>query len=150
DFIESTMAADACEYLARPTSRVTDAQSFEEMRQYILVMYQGVQVSHSLVLRSQYFDCVPFEQQPSVRFLGLESIMSPPSEDLSTFNSLQLNPDQQFDQFGNSLVCENNTIPMNRITLEQLSRFETLRQFLAKGPDGGGRAPIPDSAPPSP
>jgi hypothetical protein len=157
DFIWNTEAARFEDYSVRAESRAKDASAFEEMRQHILALYQGVEVSHSFVLDSNHFDCVPIEQQPSVRTLGLKGIalpppgpalLSQPQEDSPTPEgpvnlTSQLAAESQFDEFGNSLGCEEDTIPMFRITLEQLTRFPTLRQFFQKIPDELGRGTEP-------
>lgn len=78
-FVESTQAANASDYMARSTTKVKDAAAFEEMRQHILNLYQGVEVGHSFVLDGDHFDCVPIQQQPAVRMQGLKSIATPPS-----------------------------------------------------------------------
>lgn len=154
NFIDQAATADSAQYLARPDGEVKDAAAFEQMRQHILTMYDGVEVNHSFVLNSQYFDCVPVQEQPTIRLLGLKSIASAPrqsvpggklhSEDRlrgeSAASASQVGPDDQFDQFGNPVGCEEHTIPMRRITLEELSRFKTLQQFFQKGPDGAGQA----------
>jgi hypothetical protein len=154
DFLASIRAADSGEYLARPTSRVKDAASFEEMRHHILTMYEGVEVSHTFVLDSSYFDCIPIMQQPSVRIPGLKSIASAPPQsvlappstaggeaaEVPVNSASQVDPENPFDEFGNSVVCEENTIPMRRLTLEEMTRFPTLRRFFQKAPDGAGEA----------
>lgn len=145
DFVNGTHMADSGKYLARPGSGVKDAAAFEEMRLHILTMYQGVTVSHSFLLGSHYFDCVPVEQQPSFRLLSQKKIATPPptpqphQQDQSAGSAIpafQVGPDNQFDQFGNSTRCEDHTIPMRRITLEDMSRFPTLRAFLSKSRGG--------------
>jgi len=157
-FVESTKAANPSDHMARSTSKVKDAAAFEEMRQHILNLYQGVEVSHSFVLDGDHFDCVPTQQQPAVRMQGLKSIATPPpasalpggqeasggqdgSAEKPVGITSQLSPDKQFDEFGNSLRCEDNTIPMRRVTLEETSRFATLQNFFEKGPDGSGQVP---------
>jgi len=154
DFLAGITAADSAEFLGRSTSRVKDAASFEAMRQHILTMYEGVEVSHSFVLDSSHFDCIPIMQQPTVRLLGIKSIASPPPQSMlapppgaddeaaegPVRPASQIDPEKPFDDFGNSVVCEANTIPMRRLTLEEMTRFPTLRQFLSKGPDGAGEA----------
>lgn len=162
DFIDRVGRANANEYLTQSTSRVKDADSFKEMREHILTMYKGIEVSHSFVLHSQQFDCIPIMEQPSVRLLGLKSIASPPPalrEPISDNRLLegtvvltsQFGPGDQFDEFGNSTTCEEYTIPMRRITLEELGRYKTLRQFFAKDPDAAGEAPDPNNpTPPEP
>jgi len=158
-FIESVEGANTSDFLSRPTSRVKDAESFEQMRQYILEFYEGVIVRHSWILGSQHFDCVPVEQQPTARALGIENIdLTQPStvpqplgagrlpEGAITLSS-PLGPDEQFDQFGNSRLCEVGTIPMDRITLDRLIHFNTLGQFFQKGP---GLVELPPGEPPEP
>jgi hypothetical protein len=144
DFVTSTATTDSNEYIGRATSQVKDAADFVQMRQHILTMYQGVEVTHSFVSHSQYFDCVPAQEQPSVRLLGLKNIaQAPPLPALSesslgtgtTEGAEQVGPGDEFDEFGNPVQCEENTIPMRRITLDELSRFETLQDFFKKTPD---------------
>ena len=60
-------------------AKVANAAAFAEMRQHIVNLYQGVHVTHSFVQGSLTLDCVPIEQQPSVRTLGLKGIAAPPS-----------------------------------------------------------------------
>src|ERR1700674_2303964 len=115
------------------------------MRRHILTMYQGVEVNHSFMLGSQHFDCVPIDQQPTVRLLGLKVASPPPDSALPSAPARngatpsdcpQLGADEKFDQFGNSTRCENSTIPMRRTAFEEMSRFENLQQFFAKHPGG--------------
>ena len=159
-FIQEVAGADASELIARPSAKVTTTAAVEEMRQHILSLYQGVQVAHSYVLDSQTFDCVPIQQQPSVRILGLSKIAAaPPTSPLAgvagegdqsiPHKLSQLPVGKTEDDFGNSLGCEANTIPMSRVTLERLSRFETLQKFFEKGPNGSGHPLEPAQAAPS-
>jgi hypothetical protein len=147
DFMWSTQSARFEDYSGRAESRVQEASAFEEMRQHILAMYQGVQVTHSFVLDSSHFDCIPVGQQPALRLLGLQSIALPPETSAHqpvergrapqapvSLNS-QFAAENPLDEHGNAIGCEENTIPMFRITLEQLTRFPTLRQFFQKIPD---------------
>ena len=149
DFVANTATASSSDYLAQPASQVKDAAAFEQMRQHILGLYQGVQVDHSFVQDSQYFDCVPVAQQPSVRLLGITIAATPAAMPSGEDASAQANPavEDALDEFGNSVNCEENTIPMRRITLDQLTRFATLDDFLQKGPDGAGQVGEPDEGP---
>ena len=157
NFIENAKTASSGTYVGHAGKRVKDAASFEEMRQHALQMYNEVHVSHSFLLDSHYFDCVPVEEQPSFRMLGQKQIATPPptppphqqlGEDAPVAAS-QIGPDNQFDQFGNSTHCEGNTIPMRRLTLEDMSQFENLKQFLAKGRDGASRFTRPNDPQPN-
>ena len=129
EFIREVKHADAHEFLARPSSNVRDLAAFEEMRQYILTLYRGAHVHHSYVLGSQTIDCIPINQQPSLRDRGVVLTPEPPSSGTNTPPG--------------SSNCEEHTIPMRRITLEQLSHFRTLHEFFQKAPDGSGYAPEP-------
>jgi Neprosin len=149
NFVQKTEAATSDIYVARADSRVKDAAAFEEMRQYILTMYQGVHVGHSFVRDNNHVDCVPVMEQPSVRLLGLTEIATQPPNERRLSNgstgdllageqpvalTSQFDPEQPFDEFGNAMVCEDRTIPMARITLEQMTHFPTLREFFEKSP----------------
>jgi hypothetical protein len=152
EFVTSVKYAEAPAYLARPEVKISDAVSFSEMREHLIGLYSGVDVKHSYVLDSQTFDCVPIEQQPGLR--GHGTIAAPPPADFApasprTKNEAVAPPAQlsQFpvgakaDAFGNSFGCEANTIPMRRITLEEMSRFKNLKEFFQKGPNGAGQPP---------
>lgn len=167
DFLATTRTAGSSDYLGQSTSMVRGTQAFEQMREHILNLYEGVAVSHSFVLDGDHFDCVPEMQQPGVRLRGVKSIASPPpasvfpkATNLSVSDSelgqkpitipSQLSPDKLVDEFGNSRVCEDGTIPMRRVTLEETSRFGTLKNYFEKGPDGAGQARLPGKVvPPS-
>jgi len=154
NFVISTAAASSADYVSRPDSRVLDAAAFEQMRQHILSMYQGIQVVHSFVEDSQYFDCVPVAQQPTARFLGITDIDSKPpvdpgSSDQEPAAASESRPPDAFDNFGNSVHCETNTIPMARITLDEVTRFRTLNDFFRAdgiGEDVEGDGSLPPAA----
>ncbi len=155
EFVQGVKYADTTSFLARPAVKVSDAVSFEQMRQHVLSLYADVDVKHSYVLDAQTFDCVPVEQQPSLRGRGLKAIaaappasagltsLSPKGDALATSPSRlsQFPANARADTFGNSYGCEAHTIPMRRITLDELSHFKNLKEFFQKGPNGAGRPP---------
>lgn len=159
DFVQSVRAADVNEVLARANVKTASPAAMEEMRQYILKLYDGVSVAHSHVLGSQTYDCIPTEQQPTVRLLGLSKIATAPPESAIAAPSeidhplaktpSQLPAGKTEDDFGNSLGCAAGTIPMARVTLDQMSHFETVQQFFQKSADGQGHAPVPGMTPPT-
>jgi hypothetical protein len=162
NFLANTRSASIVDF-AGPEVKVKDEASFEEMRQHILSLYSGITIKHSFVLNSSHFDCVPIEQQPGVKALGGKSIASAPPESLakpaagSDDDGDQAAPASQLavkqaDEFGNAVSCEAGSIPMRRITLEEMTQFSTLREFFQKGPGGAGRPSLvrPEEAPQSP
>src|ERR1700731_4716986 len=80
DFLHDIAAADLAGYSALPETRVRTSEAFEEMRRHLLSLYEAVTAEgvHSFVLDAQTFDCLPVEQQPSVRALGLPRVELPP------------------------------------------------------------------------
>ncbi len=146
-FIKQVSSAPAGDSAGKPASPSADAASFQESRQHILGLYAGVTVRHSYLVDSHPYDCVPIEQQPSVRMQKLPSIASPPPgpsapEPVTKGMSPtieQLDPAQKTDQLGNAMSCDAGSIPMRRVTLEDIGRFKTLKKFLQKSPSGEGR-----------
>jgi len=151
-------AADAASSGAVP-GKVKNAAALTEMRQHVLDLYKGTHVSHSFVQGALTFDCIPMEEQPSVRMLGLKEIAAPPPLDdepvsapsdgaaavrlgSGVANHSPLLSAMGADGFGNVMACEEHTVPVQRTTVEQMSRFPTLRAFLSKSPDGAGVASV--------
>jgi hypothetical protein len=135
---------------ASRASAVGSQQAFDEMRSYVLTMYQGVRVSHSYVADGNYFDCVDTKTQPTVRALGLTTLATaPPAVDRHTAATGTAAAQQgtgRTDAYGNRMSCATGTIPMERISLERLTKFPTLRDFLAKRP---GQSAAPGSFAPA-
>ncbi len=139
---------------ARPQNKVSESSAFEEMRGHLLGLYAGMTVKHSYVLASHPYDCVPVMQQPSVRQQGLKVLATPPtmpsaSPPLSTQPAAeavpaQIDPSQATDPYGNAMGCESGTIPMRRVTLEDVGRFKTLADFFRKGPSTANAPQRPD------
>jgi hypothetical protein len=160
--LESLESARYGEFAARAGSRVANEDDFSEMKARILELYQGVEAQHSFMDESGgIFDCIPIEQQPSLRG-SVEEVPTAPdlpplaaasdvSSDAGATESQQderndilagslLSPDRT-DWYGNTMACPEGTIPMRRVTLEEMSRFETVQDFFRKSPRDGGRPP---------
>jgi hypothetical protein len=159
EFLQGVRDASFEDYSQRDGAQVRDEDAFEEMRNHILSMYDGVEQVSTFMVDDQYFDCITIDSQPSVRLLdlgtaereapdgsqstdeGKEGTEPGTGEGLESPLTLGLT-----DAFGNPVACEDETIPMRRITLEEMTRFETLDGFFGKDPDGGGQEP-PDPDP---
>jgi len=160
-YLESLGSADHAEFAARASSRVAHEDAFSAMKAHVVDLYEGVEAKHSFVDESgAIFDCVPVEQQPSLRG-SKESVPAPP--DLPPLESgaaaqpkgaeqdertdlpaiSPLDPGRT-DWHGNVMSCPEGTIPMRRVTLDTLTRFETLDDFKRKGPGVSGRPPRAD------
>ena len=155
DFVQSIRGTQASELIAKPAVKVTNNAAVEQMRRHLLSLYEGVNVNNSFVLGSQTVDCVPVNEQPTVRALGIKNIATPPpvapqrpSAATATRAKVlpldaQIPAGQTADAFGNSLTCEAGTVPLRRVTLDEMARFGSLREYFQKGPDGAGHPPIP-------
>jgi Neprosin len=145
-FVANTAAANSSNYVGQQGFAVQDVPTFQDMQQYILTLYQGVQVSQSFVLYGQYYDCVPIQEQPSYVQLGLSSVATPPPSVGPTTAgpdtpSPQLGPGDQYDAFGDSTTCAQGNIPMRRISIDEMSTFATVSDFLSKSGDGMDEVP---------
>ncbi|MFC5741358.1 neprosin family prolyl endopeptidase [Dyella tabacisoli] len=165
-FMENTHSSHATNFVLDGNNKVKSEAAFEDMRQHVLHVYEGVQVQQSFVLGGDYFDCVPMLQQPGARQGGLKAIAAPPPVP-TTFPSVriggndgtglkqpqavtsQLAANEKIDEYGHSRICSEGTIPMRRITLKELSRFPTLRDYFQKAPDGAEHVPSKTVYPPS-
>jgi Neprosin len=153
EFVQSLSSARPEQFSAAPGAKVESPAAFEAMRQYLLNRYQGLETQHSFVENGgQIVDCIPIEQQPSLRGSSQRIPTAPslpqsppqsyPPPDFAVRSQRpppQLSPDYR-DRFGNQMSCPQGTIPLIRLTLEQLSRFRNLQDFFQKAP-GGGRLP---------
>lgn len=161
-FVESLGSAEHGEFAALAASRVAHEDAFSDMKEHILGFYEGVEAPHSFVDETgAIFDCIPIEQQPSLRGsdekvpeapdlppLESESYLAPDAaargaeqeERPDTAVRSPLDPSRK-DWHGNVMSCPEGTIPVRRVTLETLTRFETLQDFKRKGPGVAGRPP---------
>jgi hypothetical protein len=151
DFAAQLRATSAMQMMGQQGAAVKMADAAEEMRQHLVNTYEGVSAKHSYELDGQIFDCVPAGQQPSVRQLGLKTISAPPSASPapaadSPFDSTGAGAHKAVqksatgrDAFGHEQSCAAGAVPMRRITPQEMSSFETLQHFFAKGPGGAGQ-----------
>jgi hypothetical protein len=147
-FLADVSAARYADYLGAPAVAVRSESDFNLMREHLLSQYEGVTATHSFLIDTQYVDCIPAMQQPSVRHLGLTAIASPPPS--PAVDAAVPSPGVMLqplltrglkDPLGNAISCDGDTIPMLRVTLDDLARFPTLGAFFAKQPPPSSTAP---------
>jgi hypothetical protein len=147
-FVIQTSAAQASDYVGKDKARVRDERAFEEMKAHLLDLYRGVHVRHSFVEAGNNVDCIPIDEQPGLRGASDaekrearhpdKQVGSPKAQYgrqvPGTTQNLDITlPRGKRDVFGNSISCALGTIPMRRITLEDMVRFPTLNEFLHVG-----------------
>lgn len=148
----------------QPGVVLKDEQQLTLMREHLLTHYQGVESQHSFVDSSgSVFDCIPVAQQPSLRGKGAP----PAAPDIpavaraaatnvpESAEALRLLPAAHrqaqlatsfvqaggSDVHGNALTVPDGTVPIRRVTLADMARFQTLQQFFAKNPLGAEAVP---------
>jgi len=126
-----------------PRAKVASSDEFDRMRAHLATLHEGVEVANSFVdPGGQIFDCVPIEQQPSLK-RGSDRLPQPPS--LLDITGIAARPAAErtvaaasggdaTDRFGNSTLCPPGHIPIRRVTLDEMTRFRTLEEFQNKGP----------------
>ncbi|MDH6136740.1 hypothetical protein P3T37_006171 [Kitasatospora sp. MAA4] len=147
-FMDAVNAARYDEFSRRLSATTVGAEEFAAMTQYIRDLYAGIEVAHSFVDdNGQVFDCIPIASQPALRGVS-EGPAAPPDappgaesggDSVGELIQPQLRSDR-LDKFGHPMSCPPGTIAMRRITLEELARHGSLRNFFQKSP-GGGRHP---------
>jgi hypothetical protein len=134
-FIELVRAAEASAYLNRPDSVILDEASFEEMRSYILRYYDQVTPVASFAdAGGSVFDCIAVEQQIALR--GQSALVAAPPNPPAGVQASGTAPPPQS---GNAASAPPGTVPVRRVTLEELMRFPTLAHFLKKIPLSHGK-----------
>lgn len=152
DFITEIRTAQFKDYAGRTGARVESEAAFEEMRQHLLFLYDGVTPINTFIGRDdQFVDCVPIEQQPGLRdpktgpqrlvreapaaSAARKTVTDGGSGDAPKRHriaDLTLKPGVR-DRFGREMYCRVESIPMRRVTLEQMTRFRNLQDFFSKG-----------------
>src|SRR4051812_31647755 len=71
-FIASIQSATHAAMTATAGNQIESEDAFDEMRQHVLDLYQGVEARHSFLLEDgqQVVDCIPIDQQPAMRRFG--------------------------------------------------------------------------------
>jgi hypothetical protein len=147
DFIKQTKTARLAHYLAAGAA-VTEEVEFERMRAHLLLLYGNMTVTHSYETSDgNTFDCVPIAEQPGLRLAERRTDKPAAPPDLGPTpapvgttpkHTLQAGLPQvapgSKDGHGNARTCPPGTIPMRRITLEEMTRFRTLEDFFRKDP----------------
>ena len=145
------VAGEAHANLARAEGVRANEEAFGSMKAHILSLYEGVQSSHAFEDdNGSVFDCIPIRQQPSLR--GKEPAKPtslPPMQGLASAAHAEAVGERREskvepqlgsggkDRHGRNRHCPEGHIPMRRVQLEEMMRFQDLRHFLRKSPMGG-------------
>lgn len=158
DFIASLTTISAKDLINTKFAKVVSEDHVEDMRGHLLNYYKDVTPNHSFVDKFKHtWDCIPITQQPSLRNTGLE-LAKPPEikfeigQTRLSNTSLVQPPFVKKSRLGDpGQVCPDGCIPLRRITLHELSEFETIADYFRKTPRAGGRHKklgLPEAEPP--
>ena len=158
EFYDGAGRARFEDYARKDGVKVTSADEFQKMKAHIVSTYQGVKVSNSFVLgEGDVIDCIDRRTQPALRKPGggFGELAKPPAPTIAkerrgdeAQKGQQVGPmldARKKDPFGNVQYCKEGLIPMRRITLDELVRYETLNDFFNKyGKAGEKGLPEPE------
>ncbi|HZS53397.1 MAG TPA: neprosin family prolyl endopeptidase [Bryobacteraceae bacterium] len=152
DFTKTIQSANLQQFAGKPGVKVLSDAHFQDMKSHLIKLYAGIQPQHSFVdANGSIFDCIPIEQQPALRGKTIATPIDIPApqsragEPVADRKPIAIQPPLQSgqkDSLGNAMTCPAGTIPMRRVTLEELTRFETLQNFFRKGEGTTGRPPV--------
>ena len=153
DFRKSIDSAEHGSF-ARSSKAKANESEFPAMKAHILGLYHGVTEVHSFEDENgSIFDCIPVTQQPALKGAApakapdlptMEKKADAHGEPVGDWQSIEIQPGlhtDKTDKHGNKMACPPDHIPMRRVTLEELTRFESMKHFFQKSPEGGGRPP---------
>ena len=144
DFYKNAGNARFEDYANKAGVKVRSPEEFQKMKAHVISMYEGVKVKHSFVLGERDFiDCVDMRTQPGLRKAGkFVAPEKPPAPMVAkekkgdeARKGQQVAPmlsAQKKDRFGNAQYCEKGFVPMRRVTLDEMVRYETLGDFFNK------------------
>ena len=123
------------DYRTVPTgAAVDDPAAYRRMRDHIMDSYSGVRVEHSFRWAGTYYDCVVIDSQPSLR--GNREVAAPPAivETGPSTDPAVLSPllAGHTDNAGNDVSCADGTVPMRRMTLDDMTGFSSVADYLGK------------------
>jgi Neprosin len=142
-FLRGLSNTRASDFMRQAGTAVQDEAAFEEIRDHLLRVYGGQNVRSSFLQDGLTLDCIPLAEQPAKRLRGVTSFAAPPPFSPQVASGRSANPaDKGVDLPAEvaKFACPNGTFAMPRMTLEQISRFGSLKAFFAKGPNGAGQA----------
>lgn len=131
--------------------RVRNEQERARMKAYVKKLQSNKKVIKSFAGPSgDTIDCVDVYNQPALRRPGMEKhelqfvpamVPTASEEEKSTKENEVLPPQQLFSLIGDT--CPEKSVPMRRLTMETLKRFETLDDFFKKRPPFGNNTSAP-------
>jgi hypothetical protein len=131
------------QYQNRPGVKVADEAAFNEMKTHLQHLYKNVKATHSYLSHGdQHVDVIPIDQQPSLQHPllknhkvqhGLPTLPGLPKvadDKQHPTVSLLTRHTANKDAHGHDTVIPPGHIPMRRITLAEMTKHRTLKDYL--------------------
>jgi len=135
-FLDSVRQTDP-ESFAASEKTVANAKALREMRTHILDRYKGAEAKCSFVDANGFVvDCISLERQPLLR--GTREAVARATA--------RHNAESAGDRDGRT-DCPGGTIPVRRVTLEEMSKFEDLQMFFRENLAGNDTRRPPEVTP---
>ncbi len=126
DFVRSLRKRTRARALVMGIGTDARVKEGEAMRRYLQRYYRGAEVPYSYQDdEGQVWDCMPVNKQPALRGRKRSLIGELPA----TFGRDL--PDESVEV--PEIVAPSGTVPVRRLTLEEMARYETLNNFLSRG-----------------
>jgi hypothetical protein len=161
-FVDGLREARAEHHVGLPHCRISDEEAFGDLQAHLARRYEAVEPVHTFLdAAGTVFDCIPVEQQLSLRGHG-GALPRPPhlpeaerrhsdADNAVGFRAVQLH-ERFTDPLGNQMLAPLGTIPVQRVGLAEVMRFanvgELLRHPSPMAPKGKTSAPTAPTAPP--
>lgn len=114
--VQQTRSFDAVKR-DNPSIKASRAE-FARMQAYLANTYEGLTVISTFTAGDQVFDCIPVDQQPSLR--DGSHLIAPPAGAKTSNGSTS------------SRRCAAGNVPFRRVDIDQIAAHATLEDFLAK------------------
>jgi hypothetical protein len=148
DHLKHLLQAKHEHYKDRPGVKVASAAHFNEMKAHLQNMYKDLKVTHTFIGHDgQHVDVVAIDKQPSLRHPLLKNHKlqrTPPALRVQPKSvkgkthpvtakhvSPHLAPGMK-DKHGHAMYSPPGSIAMRRLTLDDLTKFRTLKDYLKK------------------
>lgn len=139
-FVGGLREARADTYVGLPHARVESEEEFRRLQAHLVKYYEGVEPVHTFLdTAGKVFDCIPVEQQLSLRGVRgqlphappLPGADEPPAGPIDPIGLPAVQLHARFtDPLGNQMLAPRGTIPIQRLTLADAARFRDLTMFL--------------------
>jgi hypothetical protein len=135
-------------YQGKPGVRVAHATAFNEMRTHLHNLYKNLKPTHSFVSHDgHHVDVIPIDKQPSLQHPLLRNHKvqhAPPAlrptpkakagpKHPTTSKSVAAHLTKgKKDAHGHEMFAPQGSIPLRRVTLAEMTKFRTLKDYLKK------------------